>query len=189
MLIQALSRQYNGRMLATIEDHQSLGSPPLKSSMAPARTTDFRWGGGGGDEPLPEEEYYVLRHTSKHFSCENKILKSRRLWVKEEPRRSETVSDKKYYYYGDPLLTGVNALDYHVAKNSPEISHTFRNISARTSYMYIYIFIYIFLRTSYMYIYKMRRDRKVYAKNPSYRAPLSTKNCYRRRSDWWSMTP
>ena len=45
---------------------------------------------------------------------------------------------------------------YHVAKHSPEPSHNFRNISARTSYFLIFF-------------YFVRRDRKAYANNPSYR--------------------
>ena len=69
-------------------------------------------------------------------------------------------------YYGDPLLSGVNALvsssssPYIVAKNSPEFSHRFRTISARTSFFFFFFF----------------RDRKAYANNLSYRLPSSTKN-------------
>ena len=65
-------------------------------------------------------------------------------------------------YHGDPPLTGVNASSsspYIVAKKSPDTSQNFRNISAGTSY-------FLFLH----------RDRKAYAKNPSYRLPLSAKN-------------
>ena len=46
-------------------------------------------------------------------------------------------------YYGDPLLTWVNALSppYIVAKNPPEISHNFRTISARTSYIFFFFIV------------------------------------------------
>ena len=45
-------------------------------------------------------------------------------------------------------------MPYHVANNSPPNSHNFRNISARTSYFLFFV---------------LRRDRKAYANNPSYR--------------------
>ena len=51
--------------------------------------------------------------------------------------------------------------EYHVAKYSPEISHNFHHISARASHIYFFI---------------LRRDRKAYANNSSYRLPSSTKN-------------
>ena len=50
-------------------------------------------------------------------------------------------------------------MPYHVAKNSPEISHNCRNVSARTSFIFYFLF--------------LRRDRKAYANNPSYRLPFT----------------
>ena len=53
--------------------------------------------------------------------------------------KSEKIKAAMKRYYGDPLSTGVNALSpYIVAKKSPEFSHNFRTISARTSYLYIF---------------------------------------------------